>query len=254
MSDYHLSLSIGKALWDDLVSAALPVQVADGTFDLSRNVYKGVKQLGVRRKVAALLEDRTDSQTVHRARKRLSSIWHRHRSDVYQFLDEMLHVEGDWKVDIDKEGSEFHYGNQKIGVDAHMKATMTGKAYLLKENLEIPFRIEKRLGAACHLGDIRFDKGEDAVVGSVQSPSVDLGEHVILKVLNEGIKRLLEQQAGRFSSVPIIKKAQLEDMVSPAGGPLKVQMGIDDVRIEVSEEDLSLKVKFGFSQKQLEGE
>ena len=27
--DYHLSLSIGKALWDDLVGAALPLKVRE---------------------------------------------------------------------------------------------------------------------------------------------------------------------------------------------------------------------------------
>ena len=36
--DYHLSLSIGKALWDDLVGAALPLKVRDGTFDLGKVV------------------------------------------------------------------------------------------------------------------------------------------------------------------------------------------------------------------------
>ena len=65
MSDYHLSLSIGKALWDDLVGAALPAQIADGAFDLSKNVYQGVKQLGVRQRVSNLLEDKAPSETVH---------------------------------------------------------------------------------------------------------------------------------------------------------------------------------------------
>ena len=62
--DYHLSLSIGKALWDDLVGAALPLKVRDGTFDLTKAVYRGVKQLGVRQRVRALLEDRN-----HRMRR-----------------------------------------------------------------------------------------------------------------------------------------------------------------------------------------
>ena len=44
MSDFHLALSINKALWDDLVGVALPFQIADGAFDLGRNVYQGVKQ------------------------------------------------------------------------------------------------------------------------------------------------------------------------------------------------------------------
>ena len=56
MSEYHLSLSIGKSLWNDLVGGALPIQVSQGAFDLGKAVYKGVKQLQVREKVSALLE------------------------------------------------------------------------------------------------------------------------------------------------------------------------------------------------------
>ena len=37
---YHLSLSIGKSLWDDLVGAALPLKVKDGTFDLGSGAIR----------------------------------------------------------------------------------------------------------------------------------------------------------------------------------------------------------------------
>ena len=40
-------------------------------------------------------------------------------------------------------------------------------------------------------------------------------------------------------------------MVAPAGGPLKMSMGIDDVRIEVDTDVMTLKVTFGFSQVQI---
>ena len=251
MSDYHLSLSIGKALWDDLVSAALPVQVADGAFDLSKNVYRGVKQLGVRQRVSNLLEDKAPSETVQKAKRRVSKLWERRKPQLYQALDELIKVEGDWKVMIDQEGTDFHYAKQKVGVDAHVKAVVTGKALLLKENLELPFSIEKRLGASCHLGDIHFDPLKNAVVGSVQDPAIDLGEHVILRVLNEAVGKLLQQQTGRFHEIPLIQKDQLDEMVMPAGGPLKMQMSIEDVRVEVDESNLQLKVKFGFASKQL---
>jgi len=45
----------------------------------------------------------------------------------------------------------------------------------------------------------------------------------------------------------------VEEMVSPAGGPLRLQMGVEDVALEVTEDNLTLKVRFGFSTKQLEG-
>jgi hypothetical protein len=251
MSDFHLALSINKALWDDLVGVALPFQVADGSFDIGRNVYQGVKQLGVRQKVAGLLEDRAPSERVQRARRRLGDAWRRVKPQVYKTLDEVFHVEGDWKVIIDQDGTDFHYGPQKIGVDAHVKASATGKVYLLKQNLEIPFIIEKRLGASCHLGDIRFDQGTNSVVGSVQDPQIDLGEHVIFKLLNEIAGQLIEKQTHQFSSVPLIPKDQLNEMVLPAGGALRMNMSVENVSVEVNESDLKLKVKFGFSQLQL---
>ncbi len=251
MSDFHMALSINKALWDDLVGVALPFQVADGAFDLGRNVYQGVKQLGVRQKVSGLIEDKAPSERIQRARKRLGDMWRKHKPQVYRTLDEVLHVEGDWKVVIDQDGTDFHYGEQKIGVDAHVKASATGTLYLLKKNLEIPFVFEKRLGASCHLGDIRFDPNSNAVVGSVQEPQVDLGENVLLKLANEIAGQLLAQQTERFNVVPLIPKDQLNEMVLPAGGALKMNMTVEDVRIEVDNHELQLKVKFGFSQKQL---
>jgi hypothetical protein len=103
------------------------------------------------------------------------------------------------------------------------------------------------------MGNIRYDKDKNAVVGDVQDPFIDLGEGVILQALSQGAAYLLEQQTQRFSGVPLIKRAQLEEMVAPAGGPLKLKMGIDDVRIEVSDTALTLKVKFGFDQAQIVG-
>lgn len=251
--DYHLSLSIGKALWDDLVGAALPLKVREGTFDLTRVVYRGVKQLGVRQRVRALLEDRQPPDAAVRVKDRAAQLWAERRHEVYGVIQEMFRVEGDWYVEVDKKGTEFHYGPQKIGIDAHVKAVATGTAYLLRDNVEIPFTIEKRLGAECHMGNIRYDKDKNAVVGDVQDPFIDLGEGVILQALSQGAAYLLEQQTQRFSGVPLIKRAQLEEMVAPAGGPLKLKMGIDDVRIEVSDTALTLKVKFGFDQAQIVG-
>jgi hypothetical protein len=103
------------------------------------------------------------------------------------------------------------------------------------------------------MGNIRYDKDKRAVVGDVQNPFLDLGDSAILRALSQGAAYLLEQQTQRFAGVPMIKKDQLEEMVSPAGGPLKLKMGIDDVRIEVSESSMTLKVKFGFEQPQLKG-
>jgi hypothetical protein len=165
----------------------------------------------------------------------------------------MFRVEGDWSVEIDDKGTEFHYAHQKIGVDAHLKATISGTAFLIRDSVEIPFTIEKRLGAAAHMGNIRYDKEQRAVVGDVQDPFIDLGDGMILQALSQAAATLLAQRTEKFQKTPLIKKDQLENLFAPAGGPLKLKMGIDDVRIEVNENDLQLKVKFAFEQPQLTG-
>jgi hypothetical protein len=250
---WHLQLTIGKALWDDLVGNALPYKIKDGPFDLGRLVYQGVKQLQVKEKVTALLEDRHPPAAVLQVRDRAADLWRDRRMQLYRALDQALHVEGDWKVEVDREGTEFHYADQKIGVDAHLKAVVTGRLYLLQKNIELPFTIEKRIGAACHLGDIHFDKQQQAIVGSVQDPTVDLGDHFVLRMLNEAGAVLLRQYTEQYADLPILKKAQVEEMVAPAGGPLGIKMGVEDVGLDVSAENLTLKVRFGFTQKQLHG-
>ena len=250
---YHLSLSIGKTLWDDLVGAALPLKVKDGTFDLGKVVLSGVRQIGVRDRVRGLLEDREPPATLVRAKDKASQIWAEHKEDVFDVLSEMLRVEGDWKVEIDGKGTQFHYAPQKIGIDAHIKATINGTAFLVRDSVEIPFTIEKRVGATAHMGNIRYDKEKRAVVGDVQDPFIDLGDNVVLQALSQAGAQMLSQRAGQFAGTPLIKKDQLEEMVAPAGGPLKLKMGIDDVRIEVNENELQLKVRFAFEQPQLPG-
>ena len=250
---YHLSLSIGKSLWDDLVGAALPLKVKDGTFDLGKVVLSGVRQIGVRDRVRGLLEDRTPPAPLVKAKDRAAQLWVDHKEDVYQVVSEMFRVEGDWKVEIDDKGTEFHYAPQKIGIDAHVKATINGTAFLVRDSVEIPFTIEKRLGATAHMGNIRYDKDKRAVVGDVQDPFIDLGDNVVLQALSQAGAQLLAQRASDFQATPLIKKNQLEEMVAPAGGPLKLKMGIDDVRIEVNENELQLKVRFAFEQPQLPG-
>lgn len=251
--NYHLSLSIGKALWDDLVSAALPVKVADGQFEVGKLLYQGVKQLQVKEKVVALLEDQSRPPAVRELTGRTREIWHSRRDQVYQTLNDLVRVEGDWRVDIDREGSDFHYAHQKIGVDAHARVKVIGRVHLLRNNVELPFVLEKRLGATCSLGEIHYDKDQRAIVGKVMEPGIDLGDHVVMRLLKQGADQLLSQQAMKWSSVPILKKDQLDEMLAPAGGPLKLKMGVDDVEIEVTDNDLTLRVRFGFSQLQLTG-
>mgnify|MGYP000607093028 CR=1 FL=1 len=255
---WHLSLSIGKTLWDDLMGSALPFRIQEGRFDVGRMVYKGIKQLQlketVKSQVTALLEDRQPPQQLVVVKDRARELWRSRRGQVFKVIDEVLQVEGDWSLDLDDDGTFFEYAPQKIGVDAHVKAVAAGRIHLLRKNIEIPFTLEKRVGARCSLGDIHYDKSDQAITGKIQDPALDFGEHVAFRVLNEVSAYVLANQAAqRFPSVPILKKAQVEEMVSPAGGPLRLKMGVEDVALEVTEDNLTLKVRFGFTQKQIEG-
>jgi hypothetical protein len=250
---FHLKFTIGKALWNDLFSASLPFRVGNGTFDLVTNVRDGLKRLEVREKVRGLLEDRQVPEVLVRGKAIARDVWSGRREQVYAVIDDMLKVEGDWHVQIDRDGSDFKYAQQQFGIEAHVKAVATGKVYLLRRNIEFPFVIEKRIGAEAALGDIRYDKDRKALVGELQDVTVDLGENFVLQLLNRAAEYALSQQVPKVNPVQILAKQQLDEMVSPAGGPLKLKMGVEDVALDIDEDELTLKVKFGFSQLQLEG-
>ena len=250
---YHLKFTIGKALWNDLFGVGLPFEVGKGTFDLVQQVRAGVKQLGVRDKVRGLLEDRQVQipALVVRGKDRAVQVWENRREAVYRVVDELVKVQGDWSVQIDREGSDFHYGNQQFGVEAHVKAVATGKVYLLRENIEFPFVLEKRIGAEASLGEIHYDKERRALIGRLHEVEIDLGEAWILQMLSRGAERLLKDHVEKVNPVQILKKEQVEEMVSPAGGPLKVKMSVEDVALDISEDEMTLKVRFGFATLQL---
>ncbi|MFZ5477002.1 MAG: hypothetical protein ACOZNI_09535 [Myxococcota bacterium] len=249
---YHLKFTIGKQLWNDLFSAGLPFKVGDGQFDLLPNLRQGLKRLEVREKVRGLLEDREVPAVIVRGGEVARGVWHNRREQVYTVIKDLLRVEGDWRVEIDRDGSDFKYAEQRFGVEAHVKCVATGKVYLMRENLEFPFVIEKRIGAEAALADIQYDKDRKALVGTLKDVSVDLGENFILQLLNRGAEYLLAQQTPKVNPVPILKKEQLEEMVGPAGGPLRLKMGVEDVALDITEEELTLKVRFGFTQLQIE--
>ncbi len=249
---YHLSLSLSRELWEDLLQAALPVRITDGEFDLVANTRALVKQLGVRERVTGLLEDRRPPPVVTKATDKAREIWHKRKPGVYRRMNEVLHVEGTYSVRLDDMGSKFRYGTQKVGADAFLKGTAKGTIWLLKENIEIPFVIEKRIGVSLTLGEIHYDRETQAVIGSLQDLGVHLGDHAVLQLMGRLAEYLLEQQLPRVNPVPVLKRAQVDEMVGGLGGPLKMKMGVENLELEVTEEDLTLSVRFGFSQLQLE--
>ncbi len=251
MAGHHLSLSLSRELWNELLAAALPVKLAGERFDLARNARSALRQLGVRQRVAGLLEDSRTPAALVRAKDRAKELWIQRRPGVYRRLNDLVRVDGEWRVELDDLGTELRYSKQKVAADAYVRGVAEGTVFLLRENVEFPFRIERRLGASVALGDIQYDPGHRAVIGSVQDLGVFIGDNAVLQLLSRLAEYALEQQLPRVNPVPILKRDQVEEMVGPMGGALKMQLGVEDLELEISEDDLTLKVKFGFTRAQL---
>ena len=252
MSDrYHLSLSLSRELWQEMLAAALPVGINEGEFELTRNARQLARQLQVRQRVAGLLEDRKPPAPLVRVKDRAKSLWHARREGVYRRMNDLVRVEGTYRIELDDFGTTLRYGRQSVGADAYVKGVVAGKICLLKENVEFPFEIERRLGASVTLGDIRYDGEQNAVIGSLGDLGVHIGDNAVLQLVGRLAEYLLDQQLPRVNPVPILKKAQVEEMVGPLGGPLKMNMGVSDLHLEITEDDMTLKVRFGFSQLQI---
>ncbi len=249
---YHLSLTLGRELWDELLGAALPVKVADGQYDLLHNGRQAIRQLGVRQRIRGLLEDRETPELVQRARNRARSEWHKRKGGIKKAVKQAVRVEGDWKVELDQQGTRFRYGQQRVGADAVLKGTISGTLHLAQDGVELPFTLERRLGASISLGDIHYDKSRQQVIGQLGHVEVDAGEGPVRELLARLAEHLLLQRLPDMNPLPILKKDQVEDIVGGVGGSLRVKMGVEDLKLVVDEEAMTLHVRFGFSQLQLE--
>jgi len=250
-SGHHLALSLSGELWNELLQAALPVKLAGDEFSLRKSARQAVKQLGIRRRVAGLLEDGDPPEVVLRARDRARAVWTRRKPGLYRRVNQIIRIEGTWQVDLDHIGTEVTYGDQRVSADAYLRGVAEGTLYLLKENVELPFVIERRIGASVALGDIAYDPGHRAVIGSVQDLGVHIGDNAVFQLLARLAEYGLEQQLPRVNPVPILKRDQVEEMVGPMGGPLKMSMGVEDLELDITEDEMTLRVRFGFTRAQL---
>ncbi len=251
---WHLTLSIHKDLWDQILAALLPIKVGEGRFHLLRDMRGAIARLEVRQRVRGLLEERHPPEVVNRARERAVTIYRERRELVHQRVNELLRVEGDWKLHIEQDGSAFRYGSQRVGIEARVRLSAEGKAHLVRDGLVRPFELKKFLAASLELGEIRYDHARRAVIGEVGRPVVDLGEHLTLQLASQALEFALEKQLFRVNPLTILTREQVEQLVKPAGGPLKLEMGVDNLALDVDRDNVTLKVRFGFTRRQIEGE
>ena len=251
---WHLTLGIRKEMWDKLLMAALPVKVASGEFDLVHDMGAAADRLDLRSRVKGLLEDSRPPEVIRRVQERAIALWRERRGQAKELVHEMVKVRGTWRVQIEQEGSEFFYAQQRVGLQARVSVRAEGMAYLVRNNLEFPFVLEKSASAALALTDIHYDKGMQALVGNLGGLLVDLGDHVLYQFLGRAAEVGLEKQFPNVNPFKMLSREQLEGFVSPAGGALRLNMGVEDLDLEVNVETVTLKVRFGFAQKQIEGE
>ncbi len=254
MSGPHMSLTLSRELWNELLGAALPVRLAGGDLDLRRIARGAAAQIGVRERVRGLLEDRRTPGVVRRAGDRARALWRRGRPALIQRAERLVRVEGSWRVELDDLGTELRYGKQRVDADAYARGILEGTVWLLRENLEIPFVFERRIGASVALGDIRYDRGRKAIVGSLQDVGLYVGDHAVLQLLARIGEALVEQQIPRANPVTILERERVQEMVGPMGGALNLAMGVETIDLKVDEDELRLEIRFGFTRAQLTGE
>ena len=75
----------------------------------------------------------------------------------------------------------------------------------------------------------------------------------VQQLLAKVAEKALEAQLGGVGPVPILRQDQVEEMVGGLGGAFRVAMGVEDLALVVSEDDLTLKVRFGFARAQADG-
>ena len=250
---YHLSLSISQTLWGDLLGQALPIQVGDGDFELIQQTRKLVHM--AEDQVKGLLTgagEAMDSAPViggsmgKGVRGRLRSVAKRGRRFVSRKVDESVKVTGKWKVKVEKDGSTFDYHQDGVSLDARVGLEVEGMAHLLGDQFEIPFTITHDVNGTASLDGVGFNRDSNQLEGSLGSVSLSLGESLPLRLLKTLADRLIEQQIDKLNPLPLIPSSTLENMVLPAGGPLRLSASIDDLFVGINGSDLTLSVRFAF--------
>ncbi len=162
-----------------------------------------------------------------------------------------MQVQGTWRVELDGLGTDLRYGSQRLQADAFLRAEATGHVRLLRENIDLPFRVERRVGASVALGELRYSGEHEAIVGDLQDLAVHLGDHVVLQLVARLVEYGLDKRLPVENPIALLEKEKVSGLVSPMGGMFRVEMGIDRLDVRVDEDTLTLEVRFGFAQPQL---
>lgn len=247
MASPHLSLSVSRELWNGMLRAALPYKVADGAFSLVGAARATVRQLHVSERVVGLLEDTRTPAPLARLGGRAVDLWREHRGEVVSLVEQLVRIEGTWSFEVDDLGTEIVYGPQKLTADAWVRGVAEGRVTLLGENVSFPFRIEQRLGATVALGRIRYSRERQAVLANLQDVALHLGENTAVQLAARIVEYLVAQRLDVTDPLPLLRREQIEGLVGPLGGSLRVLLDVADLFLAVDEERMTLQVRFGFA-------
>jgi len=247
VAGHHLSLSLSAELWHELLQSALPLPVAKGELSLAGAAREAWTRLDVERRVAGLLEDPHAPGALVEVSRRAREAWETRRPQLVSALNDLVAVEGTWRVEVDEVGTELQYGPQKVHADAFVRGVAEGTLTLLRENVSRPFRVEVRLGASLSLGRVRYAPDRQAVIANLQDLALHLGDHAVLQLVSRFAEQLVAPRVERTPPVEILRRAQLEDMVGPMGQGLGTQMGVEDLQLDIDDDEMVLRVRFGFA-------
>lgn len=253
-SGFHFQVAFGQHLWNDLFSAALPVQVGGGQFDLTTQTAKALglveAQLGQQLK---LVSDRTQpllppplQDLKSRYSPQLLGRLKSGRDRLARRVRETVKVDGDWTLHVTREGTRFQYTPDAVSVSAQIKAVADGSIKIQGAAREIPFRVERMVRGSFDLRDVRYDRGRQALQGNLRNLHLELGQNPAIKLAERWIDKALAAKLGNFNPVPMLKIGQINEQLSQALGSLHMAASIDDVAVEINESQLQLKVNFAF--------
>lgn len=253
-SGFHFQVAFGQHLWTDLFSNALPVQVGGAPFDLTDQTWQALglleNQVGNQIK---LLSARTQprlpppvQEFSSRVLPRLKQEVKRRRDQLTEKAKDAVKVDGKWSLHVTREGTHFDYLPGALHVSAQIKAVADGTIHIKGNPKEYPFHLERLLRGSFTLGNVRYDRQKQSLLGTLDNLHLELGQNQVVKMGEKLIDKLLAEKVGKFNPIPMLKVDQINQSLGDALGALQMMAAIDDVAVDISDNQLVLKVNFMF--------
>lgn len=228
----HLSLTLTPERWNELLQAALPVGLGGERFDGLKSARRWARRLPARALAGHLLPDRA------------RPTWERAKQALVGRLDRLVHVRGEWTLEIDQLGSEVRFAPSEIAGDARVRGRITATVELLQGRVEVPVRFEHTAHVAIRLGQVRYDPVRRAIVGDVGPVEVRAEETPVASFL---AGRWLTRRVARANPVLLLRRERVEEMVGPFAslGSGRVVLAVEDLDVRIDHDEVKLLIRFG---------